>query len=112
MSLVRGLQAEEQAAQYLKKQGILIVERNYRCKGGEIDLIAKQGKQIIFVEVRSRLSSEFGSAADSITHRKQQRIILAARRYLLSYPSVPICRFDAILFDAGKLTWLKNCFQA
>lgn len=113
MHLCKGKQAEQQAALYLQQQGLHILQRNYLCKGGEIDIIAQDKNTLIFVEVRSRASTLFGSAAETITRQKQKRIILAARHYLvkLRTKEASPCRFDAILIDGHRLKWEKNCFQ-
>jgi putative endonuclease len=108
----KGRQAEADAAAYLQQQGLTILARNYRCKAGEIDLIARHDNTLIFIEVRSRKSAQFGGAAASITPQKQRKLLLTAQHYLLSYRKPPPCRFDAILFDGGKITWLKNCIHA
>lgn len=90
-----------------------------RCRGGEIDLIAQDHGTIVFVEVRLRTNPRFGTAADSITVRKRQRIILAARWWLCGagarYASQP-CRFDCVLFDRtaddARPDWLRDAFSA
>ena len=107
----RGKAAEDAAAAYLTGQGLRLVERNWRCKGGEIDLIMRDGNALVFVEVRLRRDGRFGGAAASITAAKQGRLVHAARLYLagLAYP--PPCRFDAVLIEAGRLSWLKDAFR-
>ncbi|UXY16744.1 YraN family protein [Chitiniphilus purpureus] len=108
----RGAAAEAQAADYLVRQGLRIVARNWRCRQGEIDLIARDGATLVFVEVRARADSRFGGAAASITAAKQARIAAAARHYLMTVSPLPPCRFDAVCIDGGRLQWLKNCFDA
>ncbi|MCF8178348.1 MAG: YraN family protein [Sulfuritalea sp.] len=110
----KGAAAEQMAADFLLRKGLSIIERNFRVRGGEIDLICRDGKTTVFVEVRSRSSGEFGGAAASITVSKQARLILAARHWLLRHGETP-CRFDCVLFDgpdAGTLKWLRNAFTA
>jgi putative endonuclease len=107
-----GKEAEDQAAEYLQRQGLAIVARNWRCRGGEIDLVCRQGATLVFVEVRARSRSDYGGAPASITAAKRQRLILAARHYLAGLGRLPQCRFDAVLIDAGRLTWLQDAFQA
>jgi putative endonuclease len=110
----RGREAEALAAQYLECYGARVVERNFRIRGGEIDLICRDGKVLVFVEVRLRTRSDFGGAAASITASKQRRIILAAQHYLLGKPECD-CRFDCILLDgldASRIEWIKNAFSA
>ena len=118
----RGLQAETQALAYLQAAGLRLLERNYRTPGrggGEIDLILRdRDGSLVFVEVRSRNTREFGGAGASIGGAKQQRIILAARHYLLKFSALPPCRFDVVLVEpatAGgqpRVEWLKAAFDA
>ena len=110
----RGREAEALAAQYLECYGARVVERNFRIRGGEIDLICRDGKVLVFVEVRLRSRSDFGGAAASITTSNQRRIILAAQHYLLGKPECD-CRFDCILLDGldtKRIEWIKNAFSA
>lgn len=108
----RGKAAEDKAATYLAGQGLHLVARNWRCKGGEIDLIMREGATLVFVEVRARSGAGFGGAAASITGGKQARIVHAARLYLAAQGSPPACRFDAVLFDGDRLSWIRDAFQA
>ena len=110
-----GDEAERIAEQYLCKQGLTIVSRNYRCRYGEVDLIMEHGETLVFVEVRYRASDNFGGAAASIHVAKQRRIIAAAQHYLTSMRTLPACRFDAILMnkvDQAHVEWLQNAFDA
>lgn len=110
---IRGEAAEELAAAYLQRQGLRLLARNWRVRGGEIDLVCADGATLVFVEVRLRRSRAFGGAAASITAAKKRRLILAARHYLQRHPGEPACRFDAILLESlseAKLLWLKNAF--
>lgn len=109
-----GAAAEARAAQHLATQGLRLLVRNFRVKGGEIDLICRDGADTVFVEVRSRSAragSTFGGAIASITRTKQRRLILAARHWLARHGDSP-CRFDCVLIDGEQLTWLKNAFSA
>ncbi len=107
-----GAAAEQAAADYLLGQGLRLVARNFRCRGGEIDLIMREGSTLVFVEVRARARSDFGGAAASITRTKQARIILAARHYLAEFKVDAPCRFDAVLLQGGELQWLRSAFEA
>jgi putative endonuclease len=102
---------EEAAAQYLLAHGLKLLTRNFRVKGGEIDLICRDGATTVFVEVRRRACSNFGGAGASITPKKQQRLILAARHWLARHGDCD-CRFDCVLIDADQLEWVKNAFDA
>lgn len=108
-----GAEAEQLAASYLQRQGLTLVETNYRCRFGEIDLILRDGPTLVFAEVRQRSRGDFGGAAASIDGRKQQRIILAAQHYLSTLSRMPPCRFDAVLLDgAAQIEWMKDAFRA
>ena len=106
-----GARAEEQAARFLAGRGLKILARNYRCRGGEIDLVCRDGATLVFVEVRLRTNRDFGGAAASITPAKQRRITLAANHYLAGKP-LPACRFDAVLLDGTRIDWIRNAFDA
>lgn len=108
-----GAQAEQLAADYLKLRGLQLVETNYRCRFGEIDLICHEGRTLVFVEVRLRGSEAFGGAAASITARKQGRIVLAARHYLQQLRDTPACRFDVVLLRGlrdNDIEWIRDAF--
>ena len=108
--------AEEIAARFLARNGLKIIVRNYRCRGGEIDLVCRDGSTIVFVEVRLRRSHAFGGAAASVTATKQRRIILASAHYLHSQRLDDAdCRFDCILLDqlsADRIEWVRDAFAA
>jgi putative endonuclease len=107
----RGRQAEQRAAEFLLQSGLKILQRNYRCRRGEVDLIARDGDTLVFVEVRWRTGNRQGGAGESIDRHKQRRLVAAARLYLMRYTeALPPCRFDAILLDgrAMELRWLKD----
>jgi putative endonuclease len=109
----RGREAEGQAAEFLQGQGLRIVERNWRCRLGEIDLVAKHGATLVFVEVRARTSRTFGGAAESIGHAKRRKLIAAANLYLAARRVDAACRFDAVLIEAdGRLRWVQDAFRA
>lgn len=109
-----GASAEQLAAEYLARQGLRVLERNWRVRGGEIDLICEDRDSLVFVEVRLRSSNGYGGAAASITPAKQRRIVLAARHYLADRREQP-CRFDAMLLDgldAARIEWIRDAFAA
>jgi len=107
-----GAGKEELARRYLEGSGLRLVERNYRCRLGEIDLIMRDGDCLAFIEVRYRKSAGYGSPAESVTPRKQQRIILAARHYLQRHPTRLDCRFDVLALTGNqRVEWLKNAFS-
>lgn len=110
----RGQAAEAQAARYLEDRGLRIIERNYTCRHGEIDLIARDGETLVFVEVRARSSSTFGGAAASITAAKQAKLTRTALHYMAGLADDPRCRFDAVLLtgETGPVEWITNAFDA
>lgn len=101
---------EEAAARHLDAHGLQVLARNFRVKGGEIDIVCRDGATTVFVEVRRRAGSRYGGAAYSITPTKQQRLILAARHWLARHGDCD-CRFDCVLIDADKIAWVKDAFR-
>jgi putative endonuclease len=108
---VSGGAAEDRAAQFLASRGLAIVARNFRTRLGEIDLIAREGATLVFVEVRLRASDAFGGAAASIGPRKQRRIAAAARLYLARLGAEPPCRFDVVTLEDREPTWMRAAFE-
>lgn len=113
-----GRSAEILAARELGKRGYVILDCNYRCAYGEIDLVARDGDSLVFVEVRCRRTSSYGTPAESVTPAKQNRLIAAAQHYLQSSNSGETpCRFDVVEVVAGKdglevANVLKDAFGA
>ena len=107
-----GSDAERSAERFLVGHGLEILARNYRTRIGEVDLIARDGRTVVFVEVRLRSSARFGDAAASVDGRKQSRIVAAARHYLSHLKVEPFCRFDVVTLDGGKTAWLRGAFDA
>jgi putative endonuclease len=108
-----GQRLEQLAAHYLQNQGLVLLEKNYRCRFGEIDLILQDGATLVFAEVRYRRNDRFGGAKASITTAKQRRIMLAAQHYL-SKRSLKACRFDAVLLNGtqtSEIEWIRNAFE-
>jgi putative endonuclease len=110
-----GAQAEQTAARFLQQQGLRLIQANYHCRFGEIDLILKDGDTLVFAEVRMRSSQGFGGAVASIDARKQAKLIRTAQQFLSGLPSTPPCRFDAVLMatpdGANGIEWVKNAFE-
>lgn len=115
-----GRRAETVAARLLARHGVTLLERNFRCRGGEIDLIGRDGGVLAFIEVRYRRNRDFGGAAFSIPRAKQRRIVLAAQHYLARHGlNDTACRFDCVLLDAlddaldgNSAEWIRNAFDA
>ena len=106
-----GQVGEDQALRYLLTQQLILVERNFRCRCGEIDLIMWHGKTLVFVEVRKRAGMRYGGAAASINWQKQAKLLTAAQFFLQRYRSPPPCRFDAIAIDGDTLNWMRNIIE-
>jgi putative endonuclease len=108
----RGASAETGAAQLLIDAGYRIVERNFRCKAGELDIIARDGEVLVFVEVRSRADDEHGGAIEMIRRTKQRRVARVAACYLeIVNPAFDECRFDIVAITAGEAILLKDAFR-
>jgi putative endonuclease len=107
----RGQSWEQVALEHLQRQGLKLVQANFRCKGGEIDLIMRDGAALVFVEVRQREGRAHGGAAASITPAKIRRLVCAAQFYLLRLPNLPACRFDVVAIDGDQLEWLRDAIQ-
>ena len=113
MALTDGNRAEILACEFLQRQGLVLLERNWRSRFGEIDLIFREGNAIVLVEVRLRSNPRFGGAAESIHARKRSRLLAAARQYLARYPRAS-CRFDAVLFsriDPAEMEWIRDAIS-
>ena len=109
-----GCTAEELCADLLRRAGLRVLARNWRCRHGEIDLVAEEGATLVFAEVRFRSGEGYGGAAESVTAAKQARLVAAARLYLMRRPDAD-CRFDVLLLDsleAGRIRWIRNAFSA
>ncbi|MCO5400767.1 YraN family protein [Ralstonia soli] len=110
-----GEAGEDRALRYLQARGLSVVARNYRCKGGEIDLVMRDAAgALVFVEVRARVArstQRFGGAAASVTPAKQRRLIAAAEDFLArQVEDVPACRFDVIAIDGSRIEWMRDAF--
>ncbi|TCS41730.1 YraN family protein [Reinekea marinisedimentorum] len=113
--LTKGSQAESLAARTVSEAGLKVIQQNFHSRFGEIDLICRDGNELIFVEVRYRSSAGFGGAAASVTTAKQKKITKAAQYFILTNPALSslFMRFDVIAIDAGNsIEWIKGAFQA
>ena len=111
----RGAHAEQQACRFLCRHGLRLIERNYRCRRGEIDLIMRDAGNLVFVEVRYRRQSRYGSGLESVDRNKQHRISLCAARYLQQHPGHADrpARFDVVaVMPDGSIEWIRNAFDA
>jgi putative endonuclease len=107
-----GRNAEDRAAAFLAAKGFTVVERNFRAKVGEIDVVARDGDEMVFVEVRARASSAFGGAAASVGGGKRRRLVRAARLWLQARGWEGPCRFDVVAVDGGALSHIPAAFDA
>lgn len=111
-----GRNTEQRAERLLRRAGLRTLDRNWRCKGGELDLVMQDGETLVFVEVRRRSRRDRASAAESVDWRKRRRLVHAARRYLQKLRHEPVCRFDVIAVDGPlgdeTLRWIKGAFDA
>ncbi len=111
-----GDQAETTALGFLEREGLKLITRNYRCRSGELDLVMRDRECLVFIEVRYRRDDRFGSAAETVTPVKRERIISAAAWYLqreTEAVDLP-CRFDVVALsagDGGKIEWVKDAFR-
>ena len=102
-----GKQGENKAKNYLKRRGYQILETNYRTKAGEIDLIAKEKDCLVFVEVKTRTNTEYGTPAEAVSFYKQQHMIKSARYYLARQGGECECRFDVIEVQMSPKSWFR-----
>lgn len=105
---------ETKAAAFLTGQGFELLEQNFYCRQGEIDIIAKDGRYLVFVEVKYRKDGMSGDPAEAVDERKQRRILHAARYYLLShgYPEDTACRFDVVAILGEEIRLYRDAFWA
>ena len=109
---------EALALAHLERQGLTLVQRNYRvaagphARGGEVDLILRERDgTLVFVEVRTRGSAAFGGAAASISASKQRRLVFAAQHFLRRYSTLPPCRFDVVAIEGDSVQWMRGAFD-
>ena len=105
---VRGAAAEARALAFLQQQGLTLVEQNFSCRWGEIDLILRDQETLVFVEVRQRSSARFGGAAASVSAGKQAKLWRTAEVYLQRIRRITVCRFDLIAIDGDQLEWMRH----
>jgi putative endonuclease len=102
---------EDVALAFLERHGLVLVEANFQCKPGEIDLILRDGASLVFVEVRQRAQGAPVSAAESISPAKIRRVIRAAQVYLQRFDRLPPCRIDVVAIDGGNVEWIRNAIE-
>jgi putative endonuclease len=119
MRLARGRLWEARAASYLEQRGLAILARGYRCRLGELDLVCRDDRQLVIVEVRARSRGAFCSAIESIDAHKRRRIVQATRHLLMRHAEwhAATIRFDVVAFEAidtadPQIQWIRNAFDA
>jgi putative endonuclease len=119
MRLERGRLWESRAAKYLERHGLAILARGYRCRLGELDLVCREDRQLVIVEVRARSRGALCSAIDSVDAYKRRRIVQATRHLLMRHAEwhTAVIRFDVVAFDAidtpePQIRWIQNAFDA
>jgi len=110
-----GQQSEDLALTFLRQKGLTLIQRNYRSRLGEIDLVMKDSEHIVFVEVRYRSSIKFGGALLSVDRRKQSKLIKCAQQYIANSSSQQNFRFDVIAISPSsgqhEIQWITNAFD-
>ena len=107
-----GEEAEERACELLRAEGYEIVARNWHCRHGEIDIVARDGGVLVFVEVKSRAGAGFGGPEGAVDWRKQQRLTATVRAFLAMAPTDLPMRFDVVAFTGGHVRLLRDAFRA
>lgn len=109
-----GTEFERKASAFIEDEGMEVIETNYRTRFGEIDIIARDKEELVFLEVKYRKDKSHGGAEYAIPRSKQQTIIKVAKLYIKMHrlPTNSYYRFDAVLIDGGEITHVKNAWQA
>ena len=112
---MQGADAEQQALVFLQGQGLKLIERNWRCKAGELDLVMRDAGTVVVAEVRSRSRRDYGEAMETVDARKQAKLVRTTRLWLARRPqwSEAPLRFDVVTLDGdGNIDWLREAFDA
>lgn len=111
---MNGADAEDAALRLLERRGLKLVARNARFRGGELDLVMRDGAVLVIVEVRARSASRFASAVESVDARKRQKIMLATQLFIAAHPehAERSLRFDVVAYDGEQVQWLENAFDS
>jgi putative endonuclease len=106
-----GVAGEDRAAEWYAARGYEVLDRNWRCKEGELDLVVRRRGEVVFVEVKTRRTDRFGIPAEAVTRDKQRRLRLLASRYLSARePRARRLRFDVVSILAGRLEVIEAAF--
>ena len=106
-----GVTGEQTVCEYISAQGMRVMQRNFSCRGGEIDIVARDKGTLVFIEVKSRESEAFGFGAEAVTRTKRRRIVQAAKLFLLIHkaPEMDV-RFDVAVVTRGEVEYIKDAF--
>ena len=111
-TIARGNAGEEQAVAYLERIGMHIVERNFKTRLGELDIIAREDRTLVFIEVRMRSTTAFGNAVEMVNHQKQRRVSRLAWQYIrVRRPRFDTARFDVVGITAGDLVHIRDAWR-
>lgn len=111
-TLERGASAEQRAASLLASRGYQIVERNFRCASGELDIVARDGEVLCFIEVRSRADASHGHAAETVDRKKQRQVARVALHYIgLRDPQFAKSRFDVVAITGDEILLIQDAFR-
>jgi putative endonuclease len=105
-----GKWAEELACRFLREQGMLIVARNWRWRGGEVDIVAKDGEALVFVEVKGRRGDRFGPPEEAVTPKKRRHLWRSALAFLGQGAGKVAVRFDVVAVDRGGIRHIRGAF--
>lgn len=107
-----GMEREKKTAELLTCSGYKILEKNFRCRSGEVDLIALHQNCLVFIEVKYRKNEKMGYAAEAVSYYKQKKISRVADYYIQTHcTKIPGCRFDVVAWDGEKVTIYENAFE-
>lgn len=108
----QGRFGEERAVEYLRARGYSVIERNFRCRVGEIDIVARDGDTLVFVEVRTRTDGRRGTALEAVTPAKQRRVAQVAEVYLtMRRLHAAVCRFDVVGITGERVELVRDAFR-
>ncbi|NGY05244.1 YraN family protein [Solimonas terrae] len=111
---MNGADAEDAALRLLQRRGLKLVARNARFRGGELDLVMRDGAVLVIVEVRARSASRFATAVESVDARKRRKVMLAAQMFVAAHPehAERALRFDVVAYDGEQVQWIENAFDS
>lgn len=107
-----GTIGEQLVCEYMKGRGMRVLQRNFLCRGGEADIIARDGAYLVFTEVKSRNSNEYGVGAEAVTRTKRRRLVHTARCFLAMKGLADVdVRFDVAVVTRGEVEYIEGAFD-